>query len=841
MDSRREFLKKATLLSGAAGISQFLPASIQKAFAIDPEPGSTYMDAEHVVLLMQENRSFDHTYGTLQGVRGFNDPRAIRLPNNNLVWLQTNEKEETYTPFHFDIKDTKITWMGSLPHSWTNQVDARNQGKYDKWLHVKKSGDEDYADIPLTMGYYTREDIPFYYSLADAFTVCDQNFCSSLTGTTPNRLYFWTGTIRAEQHENSKANVWNEDADYNTMVTWKTFPERLEENGVSWKIYQNDISVDGGLTEEEDLWLDNFGDNAIEYFTQYKVKLSERYINYMEKRSASLPGEIAVLEKKLQSMDAGDKDFTENQKQLQEQKSLLEKINKDKLIYTRDKYEQLSQYEKNLHEKAFTANKKDPHYHELIPLKYKDGNIEREINVPKGDVLHQFREDVNNGTLPTVSWIVAPEAFSDHPSSAWFGAWYLSEVMDILTKNPEVWKKTIFILTYDENDGYFDHVPPFVAPNAYDLSTGKTSAAIDAKVDFVTMQQEKNKIGVDEKYMRESSIGLGYRVPLVVASPWSRGGYVNSQVFDHTSSLQFLEKFLSKKTGKKFEETNISRWRRTVCGDLTSVFRPYTGEKINGLNALNKEVFIESIHKAKFKNPPVDYKQLNKQEIEQFNNDPLHSAHFLSQEKGVRPSNALPYEIYCDGKLSDDKKSFEIFFEAKNNVFGRDTAGVPFLVYARKRNDMVVTSYAVLPGDVIKDLWNIEDFENSNYHLSVHGPNGFFREFIGSKNDSPVNISCTLQHARNDPKKLSGNVEINLKNNGNTNTIEITNHYTKTVQTKLVNTAASDTVVLDLNKTYGWYDFTVNAKDNNTFEKRYAGRVETGKESFTDPMMGRVI
>ena len=233
MDTRREFLKKAALLSGATGFSA-LPLSIQRALAIDPAPGSTYLDAEHVVLLMQENRSFDHSYGTLQGVRGFNDPRAIRLPNNNLVWLQTNEAGETYLPFRLDIKQTKITWMGSLPHTWTDQVDARNNGKYDRWLDVKKPWEEAYAHMPLTMGYYTREDIPFYYALADAFTICDQHFCSSLTGTTPNRLHFWTGTIREEQNENSKANVWNGDADHYTMVSWKTFPERLEENGTSW-------------------------------------------------------------------------------------------------------------------------------------------------------------------------------------------------------------------------------------------------------------------------------------------------------------------------------------------------------------------------------------------------------------------------------------------------------------------------------------------------------------------------------------------------------------------------------------------------------------------------------
>ncbi len=297
MDSRREFLKKAVLLSAAAGTAHLLPASIQRAFAIDPEPGSTYLDAEHIVFLMQENRSFDHTYGTLQGVRGFNDPRAIHLPNKNPVWLQTNENGETYAPFRLDIKNTKITWMGSLPHSWSNQVDARNGGKYDHWLQAKKPGNEAYKHMPLTMGYYTREDIPFYYSLADAFTVCDHNFCSSLTGTTPNRLHFWTGTIRGEQNEQSKANVWNEDTDYDVWVSWKTFPERLEENNISWKIYQNDISVDSLMTDEQDYWLNNFTDNPIEFFKQYNVKLSERYINFLEKKSTTLPAEIEALEK----------------------------------------------------------------------------------------------------------------------------------------------------------------------------------------------------------------------------------------------------------------------------------------------------------------------------------------------------------------------------------------------------------------------------------------------------------------------------------------------------------------------------------------------------------------
>lgn len=836
MDTRREFIKKAALLAGAAGISGALPASIQKAFAINPEAGSTYLDAQHVVFLMQENRSFDHCYGTLQGVRGFNDPRAITLPDKNKVWTQTNAKGETYAPFRLDIKNTKATWMHSLPHSWINQVDARNDGKHDKWLDVKQSGHKEYSEMPLTMGYYTREDIPFYYALADAFTICDQHFCSSLTGTTPNRLYFWSGTIRAEQHENSKANVWNEDADYDTMVNWKTYPERLEENGVSWKVYQNDLSVAGGFTDEEDSWMANFGDNPLEYFTQYNVKLSSRYINYLQQQLNLLPKEILESENKLHSYSAKDKESEDLKKEIEKKKTALNKIKEEAAIYTQEKYDRLSQHEKNIHEKAFSNNKKDPLFYQLTKLTYKDEDAEREVTIPKGDVLHQFREDVNNGELPTVSWLVAPETFSDHPSSAWYGAWYVSEVIDILTKNPEVWKKTIFVLTYDENDGYYDHVPPFVAPNPSKSETGKTSAGIDARPEFVSMEQERAKKGMPEQYMRESAIGLGYRVPLVIASPWSRGGWVNSQVFDHTSALQFLEGFLEKKTGKKIIESNISSWRRSVCGDLTSVFRPHNGEKINAPESVNKAAFIESIHQAKFKELPSDFKQLTKQQIEEITQKSHLSPLMPKQEKGIRKSCALPYELYVDGKLNKDKKTFEITFHAGNKKFGQKAAGSPFTVYAPNKylqENVKTWSYATEAAGKISDTWEIGNFENGTYHLRVYGPNGFYREFKGNENDPAINIACAYKE---------GDVELKLFNESKTSkhVIEITdNTYRSGTQTKSLNSVnATASLIINAAKSYGWYDFSVKIKGNSIFEKRYAGRIETGKASQTDPAMG---
>ncbi|HXB08973.1 MAG TPA: alkaline phosphatase family protein, partial [Puia sp.] len=149
-DSRREFLKKTALLSGAPGAAQFLPESIQRALAIAPGKGSTWLDARHIVILMQENRSFDHALGTLRGVRGYNDPRAIDLPTGYKVWLQTNAEGQTYAPFRLDIRNTRATWMDSLPHSWANQVGARNDGKYDKWLDWKRNSIPGYAKMPLT-------------------------------------------------------------------------------------------------------------------------------------------------------------------------------------------------------------------------------------------------------------------------------------------------------------------------------------------------------------------------------------------------------------------------------------------------------------------------------------------------------------------------------------------------------------------------------------------------------------------------------------------------------------------------------------------------------------------
>ena len=834
MESRRGFLKMTALLA-AGGVSGLMPPAVQRAFAIDPEPGTTYLDAEHVVILMQENRSFDHTYGTLRGVRGYNDPRAITQPGGNPVWLQKSESGSVYAPFRFNIRGSKATWTGSLPHGWVDSAQARNGGRHNQWIPAKAASDPQYAHLPLTMGYYTREDLPFYYALADAFTICDQNFCSSLTATEPNRLHMWTGTVRARPSIESFAHVRNDDMGYDKQLDWITYPDRLEQHGVSWRIYQNEISLPSGLSDDEDNWLSNFDDNTLEYFVQYRVRFVESHRRWLAQTAQSLQASLD----RLTSSDAPHS--AETSRQIAGLTRQLDQTRSDLATYTDAAFAALPAHERNLHRKAFTINDGDPDYRKLATLRYQDSGTERTMQVPKGDVFWQFREDVRTGKLPTVSWIVTPEAFSDHPSSAWYGAWYVSEALDILTCDPEVWKKTIFILCYDENDGYFDHVPPFVPPQPGRADTGKVSGGIDPSVEYVSSEQEDGIRKNEPDWQgKPGPIGLGFRVPLVIASPWSRGGYVSSQVFDHTSMLRFLDVFLSHKTGRLICETNISAWRRTICGDLTSTFRPWNPQQAALPVPVRRDPFLISINEAQFMPMPDDMQALTPAQIEQIRAQPLQSPLLPRQESGIRPACALPYQLEADGALSADGSAFEIQFAALREIFGDRAAGAPFRVYTPQKVRVVGSDafedgrawdYAVAAGDRIVDRFPIALFDSGAYHLCVYGPNGFFREFRGTRNDPSLAVSL---------RNTSAGAELRLVNRYTARPIAVTmEDLAYGAPLRLIHLAPgrASSIDLDLDRSHGWYDMRLRVAEDLQYEQRYGGRVETGRESFSDPQM----
>lgn len=836
MQTRRDFLKFAAMLSGAAGLSGLVPDSIQRAYAIAPEPGSTYLDAEHIVILMQENRSFDHALGTLRGVRGFNDPRAIRLPNGNSVFVQTDASGASYAPWRLDIKDTRITWMGSIPHSRNSQVDAWNDGRHDGWIEAKRSANREYSALPITLGHYTREDIPFYYALADAFTVCDQSYCAVMTSTTPNRSMFWTGTIRDRQSTDSKVYMRNDEL-FRLNMPWKTYPERLQEAGISWKFYQNELTF-SGLTGEEDAWLGNFGCNLLECFAAYNIEAYPGFPLAIKAEIATIAQQISGLEDRI-SKEKDTKALADLQARINDDKSRMTKFQAQLQGSGADRYNQLTEKEKALHHAAFVTNAASPDYHSLQPLSFLDGDKPQTMLVPKGDIFYQFRRDVNEGTLPAISWLSSPERLSDHPESAWYGAWYVSEVIDILTKNPEVWKNTIFILTYDENDGYFDHAPSFVAADPKHPETGGASAGIDTGIEYTYIEDELAQ-GVSEKYARSGPIGMGFRVPMIVASPWTRGGWVNSQLFDHTSTLMFLEDFIQKKYGKTVREENISDWRRAIAGNLTSIFRPH-GTNEPELDYLDRDKFVVSIQQARYKEIPSNYKKLDAAEIDDINRNLLQSSFTSHQEPGIRPACALPYELYAEGGVSADGASFELCMTAGNKMHGTTAAGAPFNVYLRNLHpdaggSLRAATYAVKPGDTLRQQFPLALFVNSEYSIEVHAPNGFYRAFTGDAAARHLEVRTEYEQKG---AELTGDMCVHLHNTAaEPVTVAISDNSYKTgTQSKNIKPGKEDSALLHLKQSHGWYDFTVKAAGSEA-RARFAGRVETGRSSFSDPIMG---
>jgi len=506
---RRKFVK----MLGAGALAAAFPQSIQRALAIPANNrAGTIEDVEHIVILMQENRSFDHYFGTLRGVRGFGDPRAVKLPSGDSVWNQPAGTGKVLLPFRPNVPDVGSAFLEDTAHNWADTIKAWNNGKYDQWVQQKGT---------TTMAYMNRKDIPFQFALADAFTICDAYHCSFMGATDPNRYHMWTGWI-GNDGKNGGPVLDNSEAGYD----WSTYPERLQKAGISWKIYQD---VGEGL-DGAHYWgwgppyIGNYGDNSLLYFHQYQ--------------------------------NAADGS--------------------------------------PLSERARTGT-----------------------NISTGGTLFdQFKRDIATNRLPAVSWVVAPEAYSEHPN--WtpnYGAWYVSQILDALTDNPELFSKTAFFLMYDENDGFFDHMVPPTPPT----SRAQGVSTVDASLEIFNGNAEHSVTG---------PYGLGVRVPMIVISPWSRGGWVNSEVFDHTSLIQFIERRFATRHNHLIE-TNITDWRRAVAGDLTSAF--------DFKSPNSHKVHLPST--AGYA-PPDQTKTYDDYSPEVPTTQAL-----PKQERGVRPARAVPYDL----------------------------------------------------------------------------------------------------------------------------------------------------------------------------------------------------
>ena len=451
--TRRRLIGTLAGTTAAGLIAANLPPNLRAAAAATAKPGSID-DIEHVVILMLENRSFDHYFGTLAGVRGFDDPKATKLPSGRSVFYQPDpENPDGYLlPWHLNTHRTSAQAIPSTSHAWSVQHAAWNNGAMDNWLPAHRAADGD-ANGPFTMGYYEWQDVPFDYALAHAFTICDGYFCSVMGPTWPNRLYLFSGTVDADGTAGGPiiSNVVPEP------YRWKTYPEQLQEAGVSWQVYQDE---------------DDYGCNPLEFFQTFQD---------------ARPGSP-------------------------------------------------------LHSRGLRIGPSD-----------------------------RFEYDAEHDRLPAVSWIIPTSEQSSHPAYLPAAAAdFVASKLEAVAANPNLWSKTVFILNYDENDGLFDHVPPPVPP-----------------------------AGTPHEFVGGLPIGGGFRVPCTIVSPWTRGGYVTSDAFDHTSVLQFLERF----TGVR--AANVTDWRRRTFGDLTSALGVRTHKRFPPLPPTRPEFWLAEYEAANLPAPTL--------------------------------------------------------------------------------------------------------------------------------------------------------------------------------------------------------------------------------------------
>ena len=716
MKSRRDFLRSAAKSAGAAAGISMLPPSIRKALAIPANRATgTIKDVQHVVILMQENRSFDHYFGSLKGVRGFNDPRPVRLPNGKPVWYQPPAIVHTsryharglshnathVLPFYLNPQATTEFSPGT-DHGWSSGHLAWNHGKHDQWVNQKQ-------DV-VTMGYLKRKDVSFHYALADAFTICDSYHCSIHANTAPNRIYLWSGTIDPRNVYGKKPNGPGMDERAHTNgYTWTTYPERLEENHISWKLYQGGSGEPGTPT-------DNYTDNSLEFFAQYQVQ-----------EGASATGPLVTK---------GVSDHT----------------------------------------------------------------------------LVEFREDIVNNRLSQVSWIVAPYKYSEHPEACPSdGAYYINRVLEALTSNPEVWSKTVLFLNYDENDGQFDHIVPPMPPatnqpNAQGMvSKDLVESLGDEFLDLDKHPDNKHPLIPNADPGGLQPIGLGPRVPMLIISPWTTGGWVCSQVFDHTSVLRFLE--------ARFDipEPNISAWRRSLCGDLTSAF-DFSSTPDPSIVHFEVPKPLASLHQS--------YHVPAAQTMPQ-------------QEPGTRKARALPYELFAHCRLRDEETHTvgpKVWIDFANT----GESGAAFYVYNDKKRDESPRRYTISAGDSLSDYWLTSDTQGS-YDLSLHGPNGYFCQFRGNASEAASHGKADVEvKVRYDISE--GNLTLSLANTSSVPCrLTVTNAYGGTPHTYALapRTSVDDHWVLTSSS--AWYDLSVTNAESPEFLRRFAGHVETGRPSTSDP------
>lgn len=715
---RRSFLRNIGSAVGASAALASFPPAIQRALAIPANQRTgTIHDVEHIVILTQENRSFDHYFGTLAGVRGFGDPFPVPVVDRvgtfarKSIFVQPigggapvpgrpnwGSNRAAIAPFHLNTEqDFSVMRVSGTPHSWTDAQAAWDHGRMNNWPKAKQNH---------SLGYFKESDLPFQFALARAFTLCDHYHCATQTGTNTNRLFLWTAhndpLARDGGPSTDNSHDWF-NPDRSTDYTWMTYVERLQDAGVSWQVYQN--------------MADNFTDNSLAGFRAFRDAW------YMR------PGYSQAL--------------------------------RDRGVSTRD--------------------------------------------------LDMLKADVLANRLPQVSWIVATAEGSEHPgpSSPAQGADYTARVLDALTANPEVWSKTVLIINFDENDGFFDHMPPPAPPSflSYHADPAQARLAGASTVD-TTGEYHHHLNGSDPQY-HHRPYGFGPRVPMYVVSPWSKGGWVNSQVADHSSVIRFIEARFG------VAEPMISAWRRTVSGDLTSCFdfaNPEDSAFVNALPATEARR-LRALALPSTKTPATPTTLIAPE-----------------QDRGVRPARALPYDLQAHATVNN--QGVTLRFE------NHGEAGAVFHVYNRRALTEVPRRYTVEPGRHLEDRWVVTP--GNPYDLWILGPNGWHRHVTGVVPGTSAAVPVPSVTVSSD--RTNAELVVTLRNDGTvpaTFSLRTLRYEDGPAQELTVPARGTHTLRRPL-PDHCWYDLSVRVPQLAGWSRRFAGHVETGAPSISDPAMGGI-
>lgn len=589
--SRRAMLKAVGLLGGAAVVA----GSGGTAWVGEPAAAGqvlpqgftgTMADLRHVVILIQENRSFDHYYGALPGVRGLGDKQEVHYQDGTSVFEQPAGDDvpgDTITPTRVNTVAGMAT---ELDHTFVGGTTAWNGGLYNGWVRAKGV---------RTMNYLTGEELPYQYALASAYTICDNHHCSIPGPTTPNRLFHWTGTSHGVVHRGSESSG---------DRAWETYPEVLQRAGVSWRNY-----VDN--TASGKWWYGDFSDNPIRGFATFSPTGAN--LTDIVKNAAGT----------------------------------------------------------GLMWRAGAA----PYQDHGLPDDDSDTNLDGVL----ADFIAACRPGARH-PLPEVSWIVAPYQWSEHPAAnPEHGARFTDRVIRALQANQEIWEHTLLILTFDENDGYFDHVlPPRPEP------------------------------GTPGEFLGGQPLGYGARVPMILVSPWTRGGWVFSETTDHTSIIRFLEEWTAFK-GKPARCRMISHWRRTISGDLTGAL-DFSHPVIDkpALPDTAALVFI-----AKYA-PAIDFDS----------GVPVEDKWVPQARLRHRPASYHP-----DASFSEDRATGMV--TATMTVVGAGPGrGVSLQVMPDRYELASNTPFTVVTGTPRRYRWDTTAHQR-NYAFSIYGPDGFVRSHAG--------------------------------------------------------------------------------------------------------------